>query len=1550
MPFSEEVRSIPREHSHGRTAPAIQNAQGYVVMSEPQPTTDESSTYRYWAFVSHSSKDAKWARWLHRSIEDYGIPAHFVNHPTPAGVPAPKRFHPLFHYRTDLPASSNLREEIGTSLRESRFLIVICSPNAAKSKWVNEEIEEFQRSGRKDHVFAIIVDGEPNTGGPDECFPSALRQCEPGAPDVRPQADGRHNAKLRLLAGMLGVNFDALKQRDLEKQRFIWAMRGSLAFVAVAIVVVFWILWRDAQLEAETNLNIAKDRGRAEAGQRSRADTELAKQSMDHGLELCRVGEVSRGLLWLARSLESAPSDDAGLQYAIRSNISAWRDSITFARAALPHGESLDAVALSSDGRLAMTRTNSHGYLWDTWSIKPIKTFVLPEETPVGFDLRNRLIVARAARLSFWDAASGRFASDEIEHSALAKVEAIDRSGRFVLLGSRIDPVWVGELCDLTAIAEPRARLMLEDVQDMLLGSSGTIALSAGPQGADAWLFLPRATKLFGPLRHGARIVAMAFTPDERYILTGGGNGVRVWETESGDESLIEAPGGFEVLSVDVDSGGSSVLIGSKTSEIIPPNAPFYEVTRTKGKAQVLPFLDSAEAQGKELSYADHFRQVHFSPDGTTFLALHRHEVRVWDPFTGKPVGPPAAHSRKPQFQFEPSITAMAYSEDGTTLITSGEDHNAITWNVAMGRRQGRVLGRAGLYIAAVFSADGKSMVIASENLATLLDSRHGRPIAEPFLHPSIVRSMSFNPTGEILVTGTGADHSNGETYFWDISKREMVGPPLRHSNGVVSVAVSPDGRAVAISTADGMTQLWDIDTRDAIGQPMRLGELIHSIEFSADGSRLLTVGRSGETKLWDAASGASVGANYQRPLAFSPNFRHVALASQNVVTLRQVETGAQVGVPMHHTGRVYAVAFSPDGRTILTGSGDRGLDVEKGMATGRAQFWDADTGKPLRQPLIHQDLVTAVSFGLEGRSILTASWDGTVQRWESSTCRRLGPPYKLDFLVQPDHDQVQFSADGKTILAWQAGGRPVLWSIPEPVECNADDAARAVETWTGMRLDTAGNDIRLDDETWRQLRDLALCNPGEPSTLSEWASEESTTSNHNARTPEAGEFIMSRPTEREPSIAVATPSQLLQHTGPVTCSVFSQDSILLAVGSGEWGDDGFGELKVWDCFDGKMRFSAKLKLCVSQIAFAPNGQLVATFSGAGTVTVWDVVNGEVISTFSGEEAMGVQTISFLPDSRSLVTSIYHNSLDSHSSIYSVSDPAAIIWDCRDGTRIATIHHQQDVPSFVTGQDCLMVAVSPEGTHLASGDYLGNVKLWQIPGGQEMATISCSSSIRSLAFSADGKTVAAGLTGDECVSLIDVSTGKLRMVLRGSEMQVHSLQFAVQGTAVAAVDTGMRFSFARSPTFVMESRTSKSSRIQMWNSGTGQLLGDFVGQGFLKAPISSDGRFIAFRRDAEQVILWSAEKRGDQCRLPNQPGIEQVVVSPDGRWVASRDSTDSIHVWNTQDGSLQMAPGQAWRAMLFSPDSRWLVTSREDGAAGLWEIAGADDVAPPKQR
>jgi len=139
----------------------------------------DSKTFKYWAFISYSHQDKKWSDWLHKSIETYRVPKVLVGKENDQGI-IPARLFPVFRDREELASSNKLGSAIELALKESAYLIVICSPNSAKSQWVDQEIRSFRALGKSDRVLCFIVEGEPYASEQpnsslDECLPEDVR-------------------------------------------------------------------------------------------------------------------------------------------------------------------------------------------------------------------------------------------------------------------------------------------------------------------------------------------------------------------------------------------------------------------------------------------------------------------------------------------------------------------------------------------------------------------------------------------------------------------------------------------------------------------------------------------------------------------------------------------------------------------------------------------------------------------------------------------------------------------------------------------------------------------------------------------------------------------------------------------------------------------------------------------------------------------------------------------------------------------------------------------------------------------------------------------------------------------------------------------------------------------------------------------------------------------------------------------------------------------------------------------------------------------------------
>lgn len=336
---------------------SLHNGRGDTLDS--QETLDQTSTeaidYRYWAFISYSHSDSAVARKLHRWLESYQIPKTIVGNPAPLGI-VPTRLAPVFLDREEASASESLSSVIQSALNQSRLLIVVCSPRSASSRWVNEEIRQFQRLGRAAAVRCFVIDGEPDAvrrgyEPAAECFPPALRQggreasqgeadwVEPLAADAREQGDGWSDACLRLMSGLIGTGFNSLKQRERIRRRRRWmAIATSAAAVIVSLsflsVVAIWSSWEAAR-------------------QRDLAREQVERLYGVNASKSLRENQLQAALPWLLEARDAAPeASDRRQLYDMR--LSATLRALPKLLAMRSDNSSPTVVSLSPDGRFGL--------------------------------------------------------------------------------------------------------------------------------------------------------------------------------------------------------------------------------------------------------------------------------------------------------------------------------------------------------------------------------------------------------------------------------------------------------------------------------------------------------------------------------------------------------------------------------------------------------------------------------------------------------------------------------------------------------------------------------------------------------------------------------------------------------------------------------------------------------------------------------------------------------------------------------------------------------------------------------------------------------------------------------------------------------------------------------------------------------------------------------------------------------------------------------------------------------------------------------------------
>jgi eukaryotic-like serine/threonine-protein kinase len=525
-------------------------------------------------------------------------------------------------------------------------------------------------------------------------------------------------------------------------------------------------------------------------------------------------------------------------------------------------------------------------------------------------------------------------------------------------------------------------------------------------------------------------IFTVAFSPDGKTVLTGNAEGARLWNAATGEPAgppflnnpighvylallgpdgktaLAANSGDFSISLWDAAAGkqialfptfGSRVCAFSRDGKTVFAGGRLWDAAGGKPISSTLPNLNGLTSAA-------------FNPDGTMLVTGSlQGGAHLWDAATGQP------RADLPQ---PGSIHAVAFSPDGKMVVTSSSDGTAYVWDVAMGKQIGTALTHTGAITTVAFSPDGSKVLTGSvDKTARMWVAATGAPIGDAMTHSLALLTATFSPDASVVLTAA-ADSAR----LWDARTGRPFGAPLQHGFPTTTAAFSPDGRTVLTGCFDNAC-LWDVSGPKglAIPSPACLIEgLEHPLPaFSPDGKIIPTVGPSDGIELRDAA-GRTVGQPLAhsgpiRCLAFSPDGRTVVTGSAaDRGRLWEVASGKPIGRPMQPQGPVWAAAFSPNGAAVLTGSAD-----------GTARLWNAVSGEAEGPPMAHPGAVTFVAFSpREGKTLLTLCEDNAARLWDAATGTLLGQPMRHEGAIH----EAAFSPDGKTVATGSEDGSARIW------------------------------------------------------------------------------------------------------------------------------------------------------------------------------------------------------------------------------------------------------------------------------------------------------------------------------------------------------------------------------------------------------------------------------------------------------------------------------------------------------------------------------------------
>jgi uncharacterized delta-60 repeat protein len=542
--------------------------------------------------------------------------------------------------------------------------------------------------------------------------------------------------------------------------------------------------------------------------------------------------------------------------------------------------------------------------------------------------------------------------------------------------------------------------------------------------------------------------------------------------------------------------------------------------------------------------------------------------------------------------------------------------------------------------------------------------------------------------------------------------------------------------------------------------------------------------------------------------VAFSPDGRYVVSGSYDATArIWEVDTGKEIASMTHDDG-VTSVAFSPDGKYVVSGSFDT-----------TARVWEVTTGQEVAS-IPYGDMVTSVAFSPNGKYVVSGSYNGSARIWEVATGNDV-VSMNLTHDVSITNDSyvfsVAFSPDGKYVVSG-----------------SYDNTARLWELATGREIARITHD---------ELVDSVAFSPD-------------------------GKYVVSGSADATARVSEATTGRevaRMTHDDVVTSVAFSPDGKYVVSGSYD------NTVRVWKVITSTHVARIPHNSIVYSVAFSPDGRYVVSGSGDTGDTmarVWEFATGNEVARMPHPEAP-VFSVAFSPDGKYVVSGSYDNT--------------ARVWEVVTGREVNRMTYGGIVFSVAFSSDGMYVLSGGcDKPHVESGGCVnGSARVSHALTGEEVARMTYNDAVTSAAFSPDGKYVVS--TDGYSAQVWEIATGK-EVAHMADDAGVSSVAFSPDGQHVVS--------------------GSGDAIVHVWEAATGKEVARLAHDASVKSvAFSLDGKYIVSGSMDKTARVWDVATGREMARIMHDDVVNSVAFSPDGKYVVlgGDDNNARVWMWQAQD-------------------------------------------------